>query len=84
MLKSLYTRQRTFAVIDMESEEQIYYVSCIPRFRSDKKWRRGIHYRITNSMGTHVEILNYGCIVKSIWVPDSKGELRNICIGLIR
>lgn len=38
-------------------------------------------YRITNNTEAYVEILNYGCIVKSIYVPDDKGELRNVCLG---
>ena len=38
-------------------------------------------YRIENTAGCYVEILNYNCIVKSIFVTDNKSKLQNVCLG---
>ena len=38
-------------------------------------------YQLKNSNGAYVEIINYGCRVKSIFVPDKTGTLQDICLG---
>lgn len=38
-------------------------------------------FRISNTSKAYVEILNYGCIIKSIYVPDENNELKNIALG---
>ena len=38
-------------------------------------------YRLKNTYGAFVEIITYGAIVKSIHVPDRKGELGNVVAG---
>jgi aldose 1-epimerase len=38
-------------------------------------------FRITNTHGNHVELLNYGAIVKSICVPDKDGTKENVVLG---
>jgi len=38
-------------------------------------------YTLTNGHGTQVEITNYGGIIKSILVPDRKGNLGDIVLG---
>ena len=38
-------------------------------------------FKITNSHGNYVELLNYGAIVKSIVVPDKNGEKENVVLG---
>lgn len=38
-------------------------------------------FRITNVHGNYIELLNYGAIVKSIVVPDKKGNKENVVLG---
>lgn len=38
-------------------------------------------FKITNSHGNYVELLNYGAIVKSIVVPDNEGKKENIVLS---
>jgi aldose 1-epimerase len=38
-------------------------------------------YTLTNENGMTVKITNYGGIVQSIWVPDRKGDLKNVALG---
>lgn len=38
-------------------------------------------YRITNASGSYVEVLDYGCTLHSICVPDRDGVLTDVCLG---
>ncbi len=38
-------------------------------------------YRITNSMGSYVEILTYGGIIRYLCIPDKNGKLTDVVIG---
>lgn len=38
-------------------------------------------YRLKNSNGAYVEIINYGCRIRSILVPDKNGSLQDVCLG---
>ena len=38
-------------------------------------------YRMTNASGAYVEVLDYGCTLHSICVPDNKGTLTDVCLG---
>lgn len=38
-------------------------------------------YRITNKKGSYVEVLDYGCTLQSICVPDKNGNLVDVCLG---
>lgn len=38
-------------------------------------------YRITNASGAYIEVLDYGCTLYSICVPDKKGNLVDVCLG---
>ena len=38
-------------------------------------------YRITDSNGAYVDVLDYGCILHSICVPDKDGNLVDVCLG---
>ena len=38
-------------------------------------------YRITNSHGAYVTVLNYGAIVKDIAVPDKDGHITDVVLG---
>lgn len=38
-------------------------------------------YRITDSNGAYVEVLDYGCTLYSICVPDREGNLVDVCLG---
>lgn len=37
--------------------------------------------RITNSMGCYVELLDYGCTVRTVAVPDRDGRLTDVTLG---
>ena len=38
-------------------------------------------YRISNSSGAYVEILNYGGILRSLCVPDASGKMADVLVG---
>ncbi len=38
-------------------------------------------YTLTNSAGMRAEILEYGCVVRCLWVPDRSGVLRDVVLG---
>lgn len=38
-------------------------------------------FRLENSIGAYVNILDYGCTIQSICVPDKDGSLRDVCLG---
>lgn len=38
-------------------------------------------YTIRNSTGAYIEIMNYGCRIRSIFVPDKNSLLQDICLG---
>ena len=38
-------------------------------------------YRLENEAGAYIEVLNYGCRIRSICVPDKDGRMRNVCLG---
>ena len=38
-------------------------------------------YRITNAEGAYVDVLDYGCTLQSICVPDREGNLTDVCLG---
>ena len=38
-------------------------------------------YTLRNSNGMIVRITNYGGVVQSIWVPDRRGNLKNVALG---
>ena len=38
-------------------------------------------YRITNVNGAYVDVLDYGCTLQSICVPDQDGNLVDVCLG---
>lgn len=38
-------------------------------------------YRLENKKGLCAEILEYGCVVRALWVPDKDGVLRDVVLG---
>ncbi len=43
---------------------------------------RTVHlYRLTNKTGAWVQVLDYGCTLHSICVPDKNGTLTDVCLG---
>lgn len=38
-------------------------------------------YRMTNASGAYVDVLDYGCTLQSICVPDKDGNLVDVCLG---
>ena len=38
-------------------------------------------YRISNRCGAYVEILNYGGILRSLFVPDASGKMADVLVG---
>ena len=38
-------------------------------------------YHLENTAGAYIEVLDYGCRIRSICVPDKKGRLRDVCLG---
>lgn len=50
-------------------------------FGKTKKGEEVYAYLLTNSKGMKVEILNFGAVVRSIVVPDSKGVERDVVLG---
>ncbi len=43
---------------------------------------RAVHcYRMTNKHGAYVDVLDYGCTLQSICVPDRDGKMVDVCLG---
>lgn len=38
-------------------------------------------YRLENSSGAYIELIDYGCRIRSICVPDKNGVLTDVCLG---
>ena len=38
-------------------------------------------YRLCNSRGAWVELLDYGCVIHAIVVPDAAGKMTDVCLG---
>lgn len=38
-------------------------------------------YRITNKNGAYADVLDYGCTLQTICVPDKDGNLTDVCLG---
>ena len=38
-------------------------------------------FRLENASGAWVEVLDYGCILRAVAVPDRTGTLRDVCLG---
>ena len=38
-------------------------------------------YHLENAAGAYIEVLDYGCRIHSICVPDKYGKLRDVCLG---
>lgn len=38
-------------------------------------------YRLENSQGAYLEVIDYGCRIRSICVPDKNGILTDVCLG---
>lgn len=38
-------------------------------------------YRITNSQGAYIEVLNYGAILQKVVVPDREGHMTDVVLG---
>ncbi len=38
-------------------------------------------YRITNKNGAYVDVLDYGCTLQTICIPDKDGNLVDVCLG---
>lgn len=38
-------------------------------------------FTLKNASGAFVKIMDYGCTIKEIWVPDRDGRLSNVCLG---
>ena len=38
-------------------------------------------FRLENASGAWVEVLDYGCILRAVVVPDRTGTLRDVCLG---
>lgn len=38
-------------------------------------------FRLQNSAGAYADILDYGCVLQSISVPDRNGKLVDVCLG---
>ena len=40
-------------------------------------------YRLENSSGAHIEVMDFGCRIRSICVPDKNGVLTDVCLGYL-
>ena len=38
-------------------------------------------FRLENAAGAWAEVLDYGCILRAVAVPDRAGALRDVCLG---
>ncbi len=50
-------------------------------FGTTKDGREVYAYEISNSKGMKAEIINFGAIVTKLFVPDAKGEVKDIVLG---
>lgn len=51
-------------------------------FGTDKRTKKAVYeYSIKNKNGMCAKILNYGGIVRELWVPDGNGKLRDVALG---
>ena len=51
-------------------------------FGTDKKSGRAVYeYRIENKNGMCAKILNYGGIIRELWVPDQDGKTADVVLG---
>ena len=51
-------------------------------FGTDKKSRKAVYeYSIKNDKGMCAKILNYGGIIRELWVPDKNGKLADVVLG---
>lgn len=50
-------------------------------FGSTNEGAKVHEYTISDANGAYVKILDYGCTVRSLVLPDKKGELTDVCLG---
>ena len=51
-------------------------------FGTDKKTKKAVYeYCIKNKNGMYAKILNYGGIIRELWVPDGNGKLADVVLG---
>lgn len=51
-------------------------------FGTDKKTKKAVYeYSIKNKNGMCAKILNYGGIIRELWVPDARGKLTDVVLG---
>lgn len=51
-------------------------------FGTDKKTKKAVYeYCIKNKNGMYAKILNYGGIIRELWVPDKDGKLADVVLG---
>lgn len=51
-------------------------------FGTDKKTKKAVYeYCIKNKNGMYAKILNYGGIIRELWVPDRNGKLADVVLG---
>lgn len=50
-------------------------------FGSTQEGEAATRFTLTNGAGASVSILDYGCTIHSIRVPDAQGEPREVCLG---
>ena len=51
------------------------------RFGTRKDGTPVYRFRIENQSGASVTVMNYGCTITSIQVPDREGRLTDVCLG---
>lgn len=50
-------------------------------FGSTKQGSEIMKYRITNTQGAYIEILNYGAVLYKVVVPDQRGQMTDVVLG---
>lgn len=51
-------------------------------FGTDKKTKKAVYeYSIKNKNGMCAKVLNYGGIIRELWVPDKDGKLADVVLG---
>ena len=50
-------------------------------FGRTKQGEEIMKYRITNSQGAYIEVLNYGAILQKVVVPDREGHMTDVVLG---